>query len=345
MKRRTFLKTAGTAAGGLAIGLRPIAFADPADAGRKLIPHASGLPRRMLGRTGRAVSIIGYPGLALAKIAQAEANTALRKGYDLGVNYFDVAPAYGDAEIKMGIAMAESKIPRDEIFLSCKTKQRTAEGARSELERSLMRLKTDHFDLYQLHVMSTKADVEAVFAPDGAMKTLEQAREQGKVRALGFSAHTKEAALALLGRFKYDTVMYPVNFIEHYTHKFDPEVLSLAREKGAAVLAIKGISAGSWKRGEAKTRNNYWYKALEDLNEIELALRFTLSLDPVVAALPTSFTDLAEKSIASAKRYRPATDADLQALQKLVEKYQPLFPRNPSWVHAGPHSEYYKVAV
>ena len=322
----------------MAAGLRP-AFADPGDPSRKLIPHASGLPRRVLGRTGRAVSIIGYPGLALSKVTQPVANEALHAAFEKGINYFDVAPAYGDAEIKMGGAMVG--LPRDEIFLASKTKQRSAAGARSELERSLTRLKTDRFDLYQMHVMSTAADVKEVFEPGGAMETLVSAQKEGKVRWLGFSAHTKEAALALLRRFRFDTVMYPVNFIEHYTHQFDPEVLAVARAEGTAGLAIKPISAGSWKKGEARTRNNYWYRALEEQSEIELALRFSLSLDPVVAALPTSFTDLAEKSILAGVAYRPATDADLASLRALAEKYQPLFPRNPSWVTVGPHSEYY----
>jgi aryl-alcohol dehydrogenase-like predicted oxidoreductase len=341
MKRRTFLKTVGTAASGLAAGLRPI-FADPADVTRTLIQHPSGLPRRVLGRTGRAVSIIGFPGLALSRITQPEANAALHAAFTKGVNYFDVAPAYGDAELKMGPAMVG--LPRDEIFLSCKTKQRGAAGSRMELERSLTRLKTDRFDLYQLHVMSTKAEVEEVLGPGGALETLVKAREQGKVRALGFSAHTKEAAMALLQQFKFDTVMFPVNFIEHYTHQFDPEVLTQCRREGTAVLAIKAISAGSWKRGETRARGN-WYKVLEDQSEIDQAIRFSLSLDPVVAALPTSFIDLTEMSIAAAVKYRPATDADLEALRVLAEKYTPLFPRNPSWVLAAPHGDYYQSAV
>lgn len=344
MQRRTFLKTVGTAAGGVALGFRP-AFANPADPTRQLIPHASGLPRRILGRTGRAISIIGYPGLALSKIPQADANTALRAAFDRGVNYFDVAPAYGDAEIKAGIAMESTRIPRDQIFLSTKTKMRDAKGAQAELERSLTRLKSDHFDLYQLHVMATKADVETVFGPGGAMETLVKAREQGKVRWLGFSAHTKESALALLQQFKFDTAMYPVNFIEHYTHKFDPEVLSLCRREGVAVIAIKPISAGSWKTGEQRTRNNWWYKTLEEQADIDLALRFTLSLDPVVSALPTSFVDLAEKSIVAGKTYQPATEAEIGALRGLIEKYQPLFPRGASWVHAAPHAEYYRAVA
>jgi aryl-alcohol dehydrogenase-like predicted oxidoreductase len=342
MKRRTFLKTVGTAASGLAVGVRPI-FADPADLTRKLIPHASGLPRRVLGRTGRQVSIIGFPGLALSRVAQPEANEALHSAFKKGVNYFDVAPAYGDAELKMGPAMVG--LPRDEIFLSCKTKRRDAEGAMAELERSLARLKTDRFELYQLHVMSKKADVEEVFGPRGAMETLVKAREQGKVRALGFSAHTKEAALALLKQFKFETAMYPVNFNEHYTHKFDPEVLTLCRQSGTAVLAIKPISAGSWKSGETRAPRNNWYRVLEEQSEIDQAIRFALSLDPVVAALPVSFVDLTEKSIAAAVKYRPATDADLDAMRVLAEKYTPLFPRNPSWVNAAPHAEYYRAVV
>lgn len=341
MKRRTFVKTVGTAAGALALGVRPL-FADPTDPSRKLLPHASGLPRRILGRTGRAISIIGYPGLALSKISQPEANAALKAGFEKGINYFDVAPAYGDAEIKMGTAMVG--LPRDEIFLASKTKKRDAEGSRLELERSLTRLKTDHFDLYQMHVMSTAAEVKQVFAAGGAMETLVKAREEGKARWLGFSAHTKEAALELLRQFKFDTIMYPVNFLEHFTHKFDPEVLELARREGTAALAIKPISAGSWKQGEQRTRNGYWYRTLEDQADIDQAMRFTLSLDPVVAAVPTSFTDIAEKSIVAGVNYRPATGADMDAMRAMAEKYQPLFPRRPNFVGAGPHAEYYAHA-
>lgn len=339
MKRRTFLKTVGAVAGGVALGSRP-AFADPADPSRKLIPHASGLPRRICGRTGQAISIIGYPGLALSKVSQPEANAALRAAFDKGINYFDVAPAYGDAEIKMGGAM--QGIPRDQVFLACKTKRRDGAGAQAELDRSLQRLKTDHFELYQMHVMSTKAEVEEALGPGGVLEVMIKARDAGKVRWLGFSAHTKEAALALLSQFKFETVMYPVNFIEHYTAKFDPEVLDLCRREGAAVLAIKPISAGAWKRGEQRTRNNWWYRTLEEQPDLDRALQFTLSLDPVVSAVPTSFTDLAEKAIVSGRTFKPATERDLDQMRELAEKHLPLFPRNPQWVTTAPHAEYYR---
>jgi aryl-alcohol dehydrogenase-like predicted oxidoreductase len=268
----------------------------------------------------------------------------MRRAFDAGVNYFDVAPAYGrngDCEIKMGIGLQEVKIPRDEIFLSCKTRKRDAAGAREELERSLTRLKTDHFDLYQLHVMSTDADVKQVLGPGGAMETLLKARDEGKVRWLGFSAHTKPAALALLKQFKFDTVMYPVNFIEHFQHQFDPEVLQLCRSEGAAAIAIKPISAGDWKPGEQRTRNNWWYRVLEEPKEIEQAIRFSLSFDPVVTVLSTSFFDLTDHSIAAGKAYRPATDADLAGMRELAGKYVPLFKPKAATVEWSPHSHYY----
>lgn len=340
MKRRTFLKAVGAATGGLTFGYRPL-FADPAQPDRQLIPHASGLPRRILGRTGQTISIVGYPGLVLSKAPQAEGNLALRRAFDAGVNYFDVAPSYGDAEVKMGVALEATKIPRGEIFLASKTKKRDAAGARAELERSLARLKTDHFDLYQLHVMSTAAEVNQAIGPGGALETLLKAREEGKVRWLGFSAHTRSAALALLQTGQFDTIMYPVNFIEHFQHKFDPEVLQLARAQGAAAIAIKPVSAGGWKPGEKKTRGNWWYRVLEDPREIAQAIRFSLSLDPVVSVVPTSFFDIADHSIAAGRAYQPATDADLASMRELAGKYLPLFKPAASTAEWSPHSDYY----
>ena len=339
LNRRSFLRATGGAA--LASAMAPV-FADPADPTRRLVAHPGGLPRRVLGKTGRAISIVGFPGLALSRVTQDEANAAVRASFDHGMNYFDTAPSYGKGTAEIALGPALAPLPRAEVFLSCKTLRRDAAGAREELEESLRRLKTDYFDLYQLHVMSTAAEVKQVFGPGGAMETLVRARQEGKVRWLGFSAHTKEAALDCLRNFPFETVMYPVNFIEHFTHQFDPAVLTLARQSGAAVIAIKPISAGSWKPGETKTRGNYWYKALEAQEEINQAMRFTLSLDTVVSAIPTSFLDLNERAIIAGKTFSPATEADLGALRELAGKYSPLFPRKPMYLSStGPHSRYY----
>ena len=194
------------------------------------------------------------------------------------------------------------------------------------------------------NVLGSRVDVDGVmdiFAGSGGLGL--EALSRGARRAV--FVEKGRAALDCLRHFTFETVMYPVNFIEHHTHRFDPEVLTLCRESGAAVIAIKPISAGSWKPGEQKTRGNYWYKALESQDEINLAMRFALSLDPVVSAIPTSFLDLNERAIIAGKGYQPATEAEFTSVRALAEKYSPLFPRKPLYLSStGPHARYYAHA-
>ena len=276
------------------------------------------MPRRVLGRTGERVSIIGYPGFALSHGDQQEGTDSLHRAFDRGVNYFDVAPAYGngDAEIKMGVGL--QGIDRSKMFLACKTKMRDKNGAREELERSLKRLKTDHFDLYQMHCLIKPEEVDQVFAASGAMETFLKAREEGKVRFLGFSAHTTKAALAAMQRFQFDTVMFPINFIEYFTFAFGKPVLELAERQGVAVLAIKPMSGGDWM-GEAKTdrekrHRDWWYSTLEDKRDIDLALRFTLAQKAVVAGIPPAWLDLADRAFEAGQNYRPITEVETEKL-------------------------------
>lgn len=320
MKRRTFLKAVSGAAGVAAVNWYEM-FGD--EAARRILPHPSGLPRRVLGRTGAEISIIGFPGFALPRLSQEESNTAMRRAYDLGCNYFDVAPAYGDAEVKMGPALAGW---RDKVFLSCKTNKRDAEGARVELERSLQRLKTDHFDLYQMHHIRTPAEVKQALGPGGALETFLKAKEEGKVKWLGFSAHTTKGALELMKGFRFDTVMFPINFVEYFTIDFGKPILALAKEQGAVVLAIKPTSAGDWAPG-AKRQRDWWYPSMETPEELRLALRFTLSLDPVITGIPPSFVDLFENSVAAAKAYAPASESEVAELRDRAAKSLSLFKR------------------
>jgi len=325
MKRRSFLKAAGTLAGGYAVALRSALGAAGPDSKRE-VEVVAGVPRRVLGRTGAKISIVGFPGLALVRCDQDQATKGLHDAFERGINYFDVAPAYGkgDAEIKMGIGL--QGIDRDEIFLSCKTKMRDKDGSRQELERSLRRLKTEYFDLYQLHHIRSQAEVEQALGPGGAMETLLKAREQGKVRHLGFSAHTRKGALAALNGFDFDTVMLPVNFVEDFKIGFSEPVLKLARKKGAAVIAIKPLSMGAWPEG-AQRQRKWWYKTTETQGLTSLAMRYTLSLDGVVTGIPPSFLDLLDKAIVACKSYRPIRKAEIARLRAVAESCLSLFER------------------
>ncbi len=325
MKRRTFLRMMGGAATASTIGIdRLLADFKAAD---DISSRVSGLPRRILGRTKQEVSIITFPGLSLVHEDQEKSNAAVKRMFDRGLNYFDVAPAYGrdgECEIKLGEAL--QPLERKDYFLACKTKARDKEGARLELERSLKRLKTDHFDLYQLHHLVTADEVRRVLGPGGAIETLVDARKSGKVRWLGFSAHSTRAAMEAMRGFDFDTVMFPISFAEYYLRDFGREVIKEATERGAVVIAIKPLCMGAWPKDVERTRD-WWYRTTETPEEISLALRFSLSLKNVITGIPPSFVDLVDKSISSANNYQPATTADQAQLRELATKCESVFIR------------------
>ena len=325
MKRRTFLRTLGAAAGAGTLGSERL-FADFKTAD-DVVGRVAGLPRRVLGRTRREVSIVGFPGLSLMRLDQEGANRVVREAFEKGVNYFDNAPAYGkdgECEIKMGPALRQ--LDRSKIFMACKTKARDAAGAKAELERSLERHQTDHFDLYQFHHLVTVDEVNRALGPGGAVETFRKAREEGKIRAIGFSAHSTKAALAAMKAFDFDTVMFPISFAEYYLRDFGRAVIETAAERGAAVLAIKPLCMGAWPAGMERTRD-WWYRTTETPEEIALALRFSLSLKGVVTGFTPAFIDLLEKAVVAMKDFQPATTQDKDKLRELAKACESVFIR------------------
>jgi aryl-alcohol dehydrogenase-like predicted oxidoreductase len=332
VKRRFFLRIVGGTAGAGALAAAPVGN----ETGRAAEPieRVEGLPRRVLGRTGEKVSIVGFPGLALMHLDQAGSNKAVRSAFDRGVNYFDVAPAYGDAEEKMGPAL--QGIPRDKIFLACKTKMRDKEGARKELERSLTRLKTDHFDLYQLHHIVRPEQVKQATGPGGAMETLLKAQQEGKIRYFGFSAHTTKGAVALMREFRFHTAMFPISFAEFLSRGFGKAVLDLAAQQDVAVLAIKALSRGTWPEGVKRTRD-WWYRPMEEPADVSLALRFTLSQKGVVVAFTPAFVDLLDKAIDAARSYTPISEPDVEKLRQMAAGTGSIFKQEEDQVARGKH--------
>lgn len=305
MRRRTFLQRVGAMAGGVtAMG---------ASSGE--------ISRRKLGKTGIEVFAIAMGGIVVMNLSQKDADAMVRWAYDNGITYFDVAPTYGNAEERVGPAL---KGLRHKVFLACKTEKRDKEGAAEALCQSLKRLQTDHFDLYQLHALKTREDVEKAFAPDGAMAAILEAKEKGLVRFVGFSAHSEEVALMALERYPFDTVMLPVNFICLLKNGFGGRVLEKAKETGAAVIAIKALAKTYWN-GERKVAK-CWYEPLMERHQAALALRFTLSQSPVAVAVPPGDEGLFQMAVELGKQYRPLSDEELSTLQKLAEPLTPLFP-------------------
>jgi len=321
MKRRDFMKDAalGSAALALAGGSVSVARA------KKAPPRA--MPQRLYGNHGVKLSIIGFPGLLLRRHDQKEGNALVAEAVERGVNYFDVAPAYGDAEIKLGPAL---KPYRKKVFLACKTKMRDRAGAKAEFERSLERLKTDRFDLYQLHVLSDVAkDVDPAFAKGGAMEYFVEQQKAGRIRYIGFSAHTEEAAVAAMDRFKFDSVLFPINFGSMLKVGFGKKVLAKARQRGVTVLAIKGLCRERWAQGDPlRKKYRMWYKPVLDRAEALLMLGYTLD-QGVVAAVPPSEVTSYKIALDVAPDIRKPTIADMKKLREITKGITPLFPQQP----------------
>ncbi len=279
------------------------------------------IEKRSLGKTGEKLSIIGFGGIVVDKATTAEAAARVKEAIDHGVNYFDVAPSYGNAEEMLGPALEPY---RKDVFLACKTGERKREGARKELEQSLKYLRTDHLDLYQLHAVITLEDVDTIFGKGGAMETFVEAREEGKVRFLGFSAHSVEAALALMEGFDFDTILFPFNYATWYAGNFGPQVMEKAKEKGMGILALKAMAWRPWEEGEERTISKTWYKPHTDPEEANKGLRFTLS-HPVTAAIPPGHEDLFSMALKLAKNFEPMDKKEIKAIKEKGLQTEPMF--------------------
>ncbi|MCL5096259.1 MAG: aldo/keto reductase [Candidatus Omnitrophica bacterium] len=279
------------------------------------------MERRSLGKTGEKLSLIGFGGIVVMNASPSEAEQRVNQAIEYGVNYFDVAPSYGNAEERLGPALEPH---RGKVFLACKTTQRSKDGAASELDQSLKRLRTDHVDLYQFHAVTTQEDVDGIFGPGGAMEAFQAAKNSGKTRFIGFSAHSVEAALAMMERHDFDTLLFPINFATWYAGNFGPQVLAKAQEKGMGILALKAMAKQPWPAGAPHTHPKCWYQPLDTPNEAMIGLRFTLS-HPVTAAIPPGDESLFKMALGLASQFTPLTKSEAEEIKKKAMNGIPIF--------------------
>jgi predicted aldo/keto reductase-like oxidoreductase len=313
MKRRDFVKVAGAS---------PLLACFPPDLsgiGREF--HKGKLEKRTLGRTGEKLSILGLGGVVVMDSSAGEASQRVAEAVEYGVNYFDVAPSYGNAEIMLGPAL---KPYRKNVFLACKTQGRTKDAAMKELDESLEHLQTDHFDLYQHHAVTKPEDVDIIFGPNGAMEAFIEARKSGKIRFIGFSAHSVEAAMKLMDGYDFDTILFPFNFTTWHAGNFGPQVLEKARSKGMGILALKAMAKRPWEENESNKIPKCWYEPLTDPEDARLALRFTLS-HPITAAIPPGNENLFSMALGLAGHFKPLEAGEVEIIRKKGVAGQPIF--------------------
>ena len=284
------------------------------------------LPKRPY-KNGIELSVIALGGIVVCKMDQKEADRRVAEAYERGVNYFDCAPSYfdGEAEMKLGSALQPY---RAKVFLAEKTTQRDAKGAREELERTLQRFHTDHVDLYQFHAVSSMEDVDKILAPGGAAETFMKAKQEGKARHLGFSAHNAPAALRLIDSLELDSVLFPVNVNAWEYGGFGPQILAKAKQKGMARMALKALAWGKWPESLKESDRKYpkcWYQPIDEREMARLALRFTLNQE-VTGAVPPGDEHLFDMAVQLASEPLPKlTVPELALLKTRISSLEPVF--------------------
>jgi aryl-alcohol dehydrogenase-like predicted oxidoreductase len=313
MKRREFLKSAAITAA--------LATTDSLQASTS---PSHPIPRRKLGKTGEELSIVGFGGIVVMNEDPGASANIVSEAVDRGVNYFDIAPSYGNAEDRLGPALAPY---RNRCFLACKTDGRLKDDSRADLEDSLRRLKTDHFDLYQFHALTKMSDLDKVLGPGGAIETAEAAKKEGKIRYIGFSVHSQETAVAAMNRYPFDTILFPLNFVLYTQAGFGPQILETARQKQIGILCLKSMAKTVWPADQQKNHPSdpkCWYKPAAFPNEASLGLRWTLG-HPITAAIPPGEERYLRLAMDVAQNYKPLNATEEQALLKGAPGVEPIF--------------------
>lgn len=244
---------------------------------------------RRLGRLGHQSSVLIYGAAALSDVTQDIADASVQEALDGGINHFDVAASYGDAELRLGPWMPQI---RNSIFLATKTGQRDRESAWREINASLERLQTDTVDLLQLHAIGDLAELDLATGPDGALEAAVRAMDEGLVGAIGVTGHGSEAAqthLEALRRYPFATVLTPLNPVlwRDDTYRAAYEALvEETRRQDAGLMTIKTVSRRNWPQD---TEQSYatWYEPYDDQARITAAVSWVLAHEEVTG-IPTA---------------------------------------------------------
>ncbi|MBR4444221.1 MAG: aldo/keto reductase [Clostridia bacterium] len=253
-----------------------------------------------LGRTGMEVSVISYGGIVSAgvydhtrypELGQDASDRFVGYAVEHGINYFDVAPTYGNAQEQLGNSL---KPYRSRIHLACKTGKRDRAGAEPELLESLRLLHTDHFDIYQLHGISSIGEVEAAFGAGGVMELMRDVREKGIADHIGFTAHNEDAALRMIELYDFDTVLFPFNWFMHMAHGMGARLIEAAKKRNMGVLCMKAFIERRWENDEERAASPFpksWCKPIDisDAAFGEAAMRYALSLGVNTLIPPGNF--------------------------------------------------------
>jgi predicted aldo/keto reductase-like oxidoreductase len=272
--------------------------------------------------------VVTFGTYAIGVLAQDEADRVIEEALARGINHFDIAPSYADAEMRLGDYLGRH--PQPDLFISCKTQVRDAAGAREELLRTLERLHRDRHDLYQLHAVCTEADLDACFAQGGSLEAIVAARDEGLVDFIGITGHgplSPATHAAALRRFDFATVMTSFNrYLDSLPefHRDWEDLVGLCRVQDVGIHVLKATAKGPWA-GRAPTHNT-WYEPFTDQTDVDRAVAFVLN-QPVTTLCSAGDYRLLPGIYAAAERYQEI-DAGAQDALLAIAGYGSIFEEN-----------------
>lgn len=305
--RRTFLTTSAAVAGGVIGGMT--LKQNVTSVAKNQPPKLAKMPERILGNTGVQLPIFGLGGAGQTPLSwenqEAAAVAIIQRALELGVRYFDTASSYGPSEDYLGKVLPGH---RERVFLASKTAMRDRDGAWQELERSLKRLNTNYLDLWQLHHISFQQELDTIFGKNGAIKALEEAKEQKIVRFVGITGHHEPNIIVEgLRRYSFDTTLICINAADkHHPRPFIPTILPITQAKNIGVVAMKIPAYGRlFKPG-----------VLQGMHQ---AMGYTLSQPGVHCCVIAAETVAQlESNVEVALKFQPLNQTALQEIEKLT---------------------------
>jgi predicted aldo/keto reductase-like oxidoreductase len=284
--------------------------------------------QRRLGRLGHESSVLIYGAAALAEVDQPTADASVQLALDAGINHFDVAASYGDAELRLGPWMPTI---RDRILLATKTELRDRNEAWAQINRSLERLQTDHLDLIQIHAVGDLAELDLVTGPGGSLEAAVRARAEGLAGAVGITGHGHQAPathLEALARFPFDTVLTPLNWVLGQDPAYLADYQALVAEVRAqevGLMVIKTVSRRNWPEGPVEHSYGTWYEPFEDQERIGAAVAWVLSHPEVTGIATPGDVRLLPMLIQAEQRLSQTSRAEAEAVLARAPDYSSPF--------------------
>jgi aryl-alcohol dehydrogenase-like predicted oxidoreductase len=266
-----------------------------------------------------------FGGAAFSDVSQEDADRVMKMIIEAGINHIDIAPSYGQAEERVGPWM---KRERQRFFLGCKTMERTNDSAWKELRQSLKRLQVESFDLYQFHAVTKMEELDAITMKGGALEAFEEARREGLFKYIGITGHginAPEIYLEALRRFDFDSVLFPLNFVQMANPEYQRhtrELISVCRSKDVGTMVIKSITKAPW--GERQHTATTWYEPFEDMDLIQQAVNFALSYE-ITGICTVGDIRVLPKVIQACENYQELNHEQVDAMIELGKQYEPLF--------------------